>query len=78
MKEKCPKEDYSEDDVKKFEKYIEKIDGFQAEVWETDRRMREEHIEKMKYMTESEIEEYIERLADSEQERKAFRKDLKF
>ena len=42
------------------------------------KELREEQIGKIKYMTESEIEEYIERIADSEQERKALRKEFKF
>ena len=32
LKEKCPKEDYSEDDVKKFEKYIENIGEFKEAI----------------------------------------------
>ena len=43
LEEKCPKVDY----IMKNEKYIEEIEGFLAAVWETYRRIREEHIERM-------------------------------
>ena len=39
---KCPKVEYSEDDVKRFERYIKNIGGFKEAVWARDKRLREE------------------------------------
>ena len=66
LKPKCPKVDYSEDDVKKFERCIENIDEFKeairaVRVEKLTKRLEEQMV-KMKYMTKSEIEESIEML----------------
>ena len=42
LKPKCPKVEYSEDDVKRFEKFIKNIGGFQEAIWARDKRLREE------------------------------------
>ena len=42
LEKKCPKEDYSYEDVVKFEEYIENMEGFQEAIWEEKKRMREE------------------------------------
>ena len=42
LKPKCPKAEYSEDDVKRFERFIKNIGGFQEAIWARDKRLREE------------------------------------
>ena len=68
--------------MKKFEKYIENIGEFKESIWtfrveNLTKRIGEEQMVKMKYMTESEIEESIEMSVNSEQERKLFKKAFK-
>ena len=42
LEKKCPKEYYSYEDVVKFEKYIESMEGFQEAIWEEMKRTRQE------------------------------------
>ena len=42
MKPKCPKFEYSEKEVKRFEKFIKNIGGIQEALWARYKRLREE------------------------------------
>ena len=93
LEQKCPKVEYSEDDVKKFERYIENIGGFQEAIQEREKRLRdeavkfrvkkltevlgEEQIVKMKYIIESKIKESIKILVNSEEEMKLMKEVFK-
>ena len=93
LKPKCPKVEYSEKDVQRFEKHIKNIGGFKEAIWEREKRLREravklrvenltevlgeEQIVKMKDMTESEIEEVIKMVVNSEEEMKLIKEVFK-
>ena len=46
LKEKCPKVEYSYDDVEKFERYIENIGGFQEAIWKRKKIVYKRNLRK--------------------------------
>ena len=43
MKAKCPKLEYGDDDVEKFETYLKRIGGFKEVLWAREKKNREEN-----------------------------------